>query len=85
MNIAVVSAKPRDRVSPPVCICVYVHIRVRRRVSKLVTDESKTGVMNAIGFLYVSLSSSTAQLHESLGRRWACSEAGFCSQNGDRA
>jgi hypothetical protein len=43
--------------------------------------------MYVIGFLYISLSTSTVQLHDSLGRRhaYACSEAGFSSQNGDRA
>jgi hypothetical protein len=43
--------------------------------------------MDVIGFLYVSLVSSTVQLHYSLGSRRACaySEAGFSSQNGDRA
>jgi hypothetical protein len=35
----------------------------------------------------LSLGSSTAQLHDSLGSRraCACSEAGFCNQNGDHA
>jgi hypothetical protein len=43
--------------------------------------------MNVIGFLCVSPGSSTVQLHESIGSRRACecSEAGFSSQNGDRA
>jgi hypothetical protein len=43
--------------------------------------------MDVIGFLCVSLGSSTAQLHHSLGsgQAFACSEAGFSSQNGDRA
>jgi hypothetical protein len=43
--------------------------------------------MDVIGFLYVSLGSSTVQLHDSLGSRrsCACSEAGFSSQGGDRA
>jgi hypothetical protein len=38
-------------------------------------------------FLCVSLGSSIVQLHDSLGSRraCACSEAGFCSQNGDCA
>jgi hypothetical protein len=40
--------------------------------------------MDVIGFLFVSLGSSTVQFHESLGSRCACSEAGFSSQNGDR-
>jgi hypothetical protein len=39
----------------------------------------------AMGFIYVSLGSSTVQLHDSLGSRCACSEGGFSSQNGDRA
>jgi hypothetical protein len=41
--------------------------------------------MHVIGFLCVSLGSSTVQLHDSLGSRRAfeCSEAGFSSQNGD--
>jgi hypothetical protein len=41
--------------------------------------------MEVIGFLFVSLGSSTVQLHDSLGswRARACSEAGFTSQNGD--
>jgi hypothetical protein len=43
--------------------------------------------MDVIGFLCVSLGSSTVQLHHSLGNRrpCACSEAGFSCQNGDRA
>jgi hypothetical protein len=43
--------------------------------------------MEVIGFLCVSLGSSTVRLHESLGSRGAraCSEAGFRSQNGDCA
>jgi hypothetical protein len=43
--------------------------------------------MDVIGFLYVSLGSSRAQLHYSLGSRrvCACLEAGFSSQNGVRA
>jgi hypothetical protein len=43
--------------------------------------------MDVIGFLCVSLVSSTVQLHDSLGskRAWAYSEAGFSSQNGERA
>jgi hypothetical protein len=44
-------------------------------------------IMDVIGFLCVSLDSSAVQLHDSLGSRWtwACSEAGFSSQNGDHA
>jgi hypothetical protein len=43
--------------------------------------------MDVIVFLYVSLGSSTFQLHESLGSRraCACSEVGFSSENLDRA
>jgi hypothetical protein len=43
--------------------------------------------MNVIAFLCLSICSSTVQLHNSLGCRrvCACSEAGFSSQNGDRA
>jgi hypothetical protein len=38
-----------------------------------------------MGFLCVSLGSSTVQLHDTLGSRRSCvfSEAGFSSQNGD--
>jgi hypothetical protein len=47
---------------------------------------SKTAVIDVIGFLCVSLGSSTVQLHDGLGTRRACasSEAGFSSKNGDR-
>jgi hypothetical protein len=43
--------------------------------------------MDIIVFLCVPLGSSTVHLHDSLGSRRACaySEAGFSSQNGDRA
>jgi hypothetical protein len=43
--------------------------------------------MDVIGFLHVSLSRDTAHLRASLSSRraYACSEAGFCSQNGDMA
>jgi hypothetical protein len=43
--------------------------------------------MDLICFLCVSLGSSTVLLRDSLGSRRACawSEAGFSSQNGDRA
>jgi hypothetical protein len=43
--------------------------------------------MDVMGFLYVSLSRSIAQLQDSLGSRraCACSEAGVSSQIGDRA
>jgi hypothetical protein len=61
--------------------------KIRGRVSKYITNGSKTTVMDAIGFLCVSLGSSTVQLYDSLVSRLecACSEAGFSSQNGDRA
>jgi hypothetical protein len=59
---------------------------IRGRDSKQVTDESKTTAMDVIGFLCVSLGSSTVQLHDRLGGRRACesSDAGLSSQNGDR-
>jgi hypothetical protein len=62
------------------------HLCLRGRVSKQVTNGSKTAVMDVIGFLCASLGSSTVQLHDSLGSRraLACSEAGFSSQIGDR-
>jgi hypothetical protein len=43
--------------------------------------------MDVIGFLCVSLGSSTIQLRDSLDSRRECTclEAGFDSQNGDRA
>jgi hypothetical protein len=41
--------------------------------------------MDVKGFLCVSLGSSTVQLHYSLRCTWACSEADFSSQSGDRA
>jgi hypothetical protein len=42
--------------------------------------------MDVIGFLCVSLGSSTVQLHDSPGTKCicTCSEAGFSSQNDDR-
>jgi hypothetical protein len=60
---------------------------IREGVSKEVTNGSKSAVMDVIGFLYVSLGSSTIQLHDSLGSRRACtcSDFGFSSQSGDRA
>jgi hypothetical protein len=60
---------------------------VQGRDSKQVTNGSKTAVMYVIVFLCVSLGSSTVQLHDSLGNRraCACSEAGFSSENDDRA
>jgi hypothetical protein len=42
---------------------------LRRRVSKYVTNGSKTAVMDVIGFLCVSLGSSTVQFHGSLVSR----------------
>jgi hypothetical protein len=44
-------------------------------------------LMDVIGFLCVSLDSSTVQLHDTSGSRYACScsKAGFNSQNDDRA
>jgi hypothetical protein len=41
--------------------------------------------MLVIAFLYVSLGSSSVQLHDSLGSRHACSGASSRGQNGDRA
>jgi hypothetical protein len=60
-------------------------LALRGRVSKYVTNGIRTAVMDAIGFLCVSLVSSTVQLHDSVGSRraCACSEAGFSSQNSD--
>jgi hypothetical protein len=65
-------------------ICAKGKNYIRGRVSKQVTNGSKKAV---IGFLCLSLGSSTVQLHDSLGSRRACaySEAGFGSQNADRA
>jgi hypothetical protein len=67
------------------CFCVLYYIR--GRFSKQATSGSKTVVMDVIGFLCVSLGSSTVQLHDSIGSRrvCACSEVGFSSQNDDRA
>jgi hypothetical protein len=50
-------------------------------------SQRETAVMDLIGFLCISLGSSSVQLHDSLGSRCACScsEAGFSSQNGDHA
>jgi hypothetical protein len=61
--------------------------RITGRVRKYVTKGSKTGVIDVIGFQCLSLGSSTLQFHDSLGniRAGAYSEAGFCSQTGDRA
>jgi hypothetical protein len=75
----------RYKLYRPTGILYYAFIR--GRVSKQVTNGSKTAVTDVLGFLCVSLGSSTIQLHNSLGSRRAraCSEVGFCSQNGDRA
>jgi hypothetical protein len=66
---------------------VRIILKVRGRISKWVTNWSKTAVMDVVVYLYVSLGSSTVQLHDNLGSRRVCicSEAGFSSQNGDRA
>jgi hypothetical protein len=60
---------------------------IRGRVSKYVTNGSKTAVMAVISFLFVSAGSRTVQLHVSLGIRCpcACSEPDFGRQNGDCA
>jgi hypothetical protein len=64
----------------------YIYIYIRGRVSKQVTNGSKTAVMNVIVFLRVSLGSSTVQLYDRHSRcACAYSEAGFNSQHGDRA
>jgi hypothetical protein len=42
-------------------------MKLRGRVSKYVTNGSNTAVMNAIGFPYVSIGSSTVHIHDSLG------------------
>jgi hypothetical protein len=57
------------------------------REIQYVTNGSKTAVMVVIGFLCVSLGSSTVQLHDSLASRRACawSEACVNTQNGGRA
>jgi hypothetical protein len=62
-------------------------LHIRGRVSKHITNGSKTAVIDVIGFLCVSLGSSTVQLHDSIRSRRTCLclEAGFSSQNGDRA
>jgi hypothetical protein len=58
---------------------------IRGRCSKQATNGSKTAVMDVIGYLCVSLGSSTVQLRHNLGSACACSMAGFSSQNGNRA
>jgi hypothetical protein len=76
------------------CVTLSKHVGVastlklvRGRVNNQVTNGSKAAVMDVIGFVRVSLGSSTVQLHNSLGSRCACActEAGFGSQNGDCA
>jgi hypothetical protein len=63
------------------------HSNVQGRIRKYVTNGSKAAVMDVIGLLWVSLGTSTVQLHDNLGskRAYTCSEAGFSSQNGDSA
>jgi hypothetical protein len=72
--------------SPHPSQVLYIRTYIRGGVSKLVTNWSKTAVMDVIGFLCVSPGSITVQLHDSLGSRraCACSAAGFSSTNGDR-
>jgi hypothetical protein len=50
-------------------------------------QQMEVNVMDVIGFLCLSLGISAIKLRDSLGivRTCACSEAGFNSQNGDRA
>jgi hypothetical protein len=62
-------------------------LQYRGRVSKQVTNGSKTAVMDVIGFLCVSLGSSTVQPRDTIGSRraGAYSVAGFRNQNGSRA
>jgi hypothetical protein len=57
---------------------------IRGRVSKCVTNGSKTAVMDVIDFLFVSLGSGTVQLRNNLDSRRACatSVAGLSSKNG---
>jgi hypothetical protein len=66
---------------------VFHRVIVRGRVSKYVTNGSKTAAIDVVSFLGVSLGGSTVQLHDSLSSRraCACSGAPFSSQNGDRA
>jgi hypothetical protein len=51
-----------------------------------VTNGSKTAVMDVIGFLRVSLGSSTVQLRDNLVSRrvFSNSEAGFSNENANR-
>jgi hypothetical protein len=48
---------------------VTVLTEILGRVSKYVTDGSKTTVIDVIGSLCISLGSSTIQFHDSLGSR----------------
>jgi hypothetical protein len=48
------------------------HQYIRGRVSKYVTNVSKTAVMDVICFLCLSLGSSTVHLHDSLRTRRIC-------------
>jgi hypothetical protein len=63
------------------------HQSLSATISPFYEGESEnTSHMDVIGFLCVSLGSSTVQLRDSLGSRRSCanSEGGFCSQNGGR-
>jgi hypothetical protein len=68
-------------------IYLQTYINIRGKISKYVTNGSKTAVMDVIVFLCVSLGSSTVQLRDSLGSRRACAcwEVTFGNQNDDRA
>jgi hypothetical protein len=63
--------------------------QIQGRVSTKVANGSKTNSCNGCNkfFICVSLGSSTVQLDDRLGGRHACacSEAGFSTQNGNRA
>jgi hypothetical protein len=48
---------------------------LRGRASKYVTNGSETAVRDIIGFLCVSLGSSTVQIHGSLGSKRACASS----------
>jgi hypothetical protein len=45
-------------------VAVVIEVDLRGSVNKYVTDGSKTAVTDVVGFLCVSLGSSTAQLHD---------------------
>jgi Ni,Fe-hydrogenase maturation factor len=55
----------------PFCFSVFCvsceQTKIRAGVSKEVTNESKTAVMDIIRFLCVSLGSRTSKIHDSLG------------------